>query len=190
MKNFVLVFLLVFLSCKNEKKMESEIVNEKLEETDIEINQSPSEMWIRYIESFPENKDAEIPESDFFHNNRDDANRLAELTLLGRKRASSGLYSLYRHYNIDLPSVGSKEIITDFDGNAKVIIENVSVDTIPFNKVSKEYAELDMGTDMEPLEKWKKEHWDFFEIFLKENGEEPTKEMLVVCVRFKKIWPL
>ncbi len=46
-----------------------------------------------------------------------------------------------------------------------------------------------MGTDIEPLKKWKKAHWDFFENFLKESDEKPTEEMLIVCVRFEKIWP-
>jgi uncharacterized protein YhfF len=82
-----------------------------------------------------------------------------------------------------------KQIVTDFDGKAKAIIENISVDTIPFNKISKDYAELDMGTTIEPLEKWKKAHWDFFESFLEESGAQPTEEMLIVCVRFETIWP-
>ena len=152
------------------------------------IDKSVSEMWDSYIASHPESKDEQIPESDFFHNNKEDANRLAELTLNGQKKASSGLYSLYKQYEVDLPEVGTKQIITDFDGKAQVIIENRSVDTIPFNKISKEYAELDMGTEIEPLKKWKKAHWEFFESFLKETGQKPTEEMLIVCVRFDTIW--
>ena len=46
-----------------------------------------------------------------------------------------------------------------------------------------------MGTSIEPLKKWKKAHWDFFESFLKERGQKPTEEMLIVAVEFKKIWP-
>ncbi|MEL6306329.1 MAG: ASCH domain-containing protein, partial [Bacteroidota bacterium] len=83
----------------------------------------------------------------------------------------------------------TQQIVTDFDGKAKAIIENTQVDTIPFNQVPKEYAQLDMGTDVEPLEKWRKAHWDFFESFLKESGGQPTEDMLVVCVQFKTIWP-
>ncbi len=187
MKHLVLILFFVFISCKNEKK--SETITEKQTESANGVDKSPSEMWKDFVESNPEFKGEEIPESDFFHNNRQDANRLAELTLTDKKKASSGLYSLYEHYNADLPSVGEKQIVTDFDGKAKAIIENVSVDTIPFNRISKEYAELDMGTDIEPLKKWKKAHWDFFESFLKESGEKPTEEMLIVAVKFKKIWP-
>lgn len=194
MRHFTLVLILVFASCKNETKTkietetESEIVTEKQVESENGVDKSVSEMWKNFIELNPEFKNEKIPESDFFHNNREDANRLAELTKKGKKQASSGLYSLYKQYDVDLPKVGTKQIVTDFDGKAKVIIENVSVDTIPFNKISKEYAELDMGTNIEPLEKWKKAHWGFFENFLKESGEKPTEEMLIVAVKFKKIW--
>ncbi|MBR9847607.1 MAG: ASCH domain-containing protein [Algicola sp.] len=193
MKHISIFLFLILIGCKNETKNKSEIGTENQFEMTTEtkdgIEKSVSEMWSEFIESNPEFKNDGIPESDFFHNNEKDANRLAELTLTGKKRASSGLYSLYEQYNADLPTVGTKQIVTDFNGKAKAIIENVSVDTIPFNKISKEYAEMDMGTNIEPLEKWKKAHWEFFENFLKESGEKPTEEMLIVAVRFKKIWP-
>lgn len=194
---YILIFLLLILvGCKNETKTKnqseigSENQSEITTETEDGIDKSVSEMWNDFTESNPEFKSDEIPESDFFHNNEEDANRLAELTLTGKKRASSGLYSLYEKYNADLPIVGTKQIVTDFNGKAKAIIENVSVDTIPFNKIPTEYAELDMGTDIEPLKIWKKAHWNFFENFLNESGEKPTDEMLIVIVKFKKIWPV
>ena len=191
---YISIFLfLILVGCKSDIKGKSEIgtdnQSEMTTETEDEIDKSVSKMWNEFTDSNPQFKNDGIPESDFFHNNEADANRLAELTLTGKKRASSGLYSLYERYNADLPAVGTKQIVTDFNGNAKAIIENLSVDTIPFNKISKEYAELDIGTDIEPLEKWKKAHWKFFENILKESGEKPTEEMLIVAVEFKKIWP-
>ncbi len=193
MKYISIFLFLILVGCKNETNKKSKIgtenQSEMTTETENVIDQSDSEIWSDFIQLNPEFKNEEIPESDFFHNNQADANRLMELTLIGKKRASSGLYSLYQQYNADLPSIGTKQIVTDFDGKAKAIIENVSVDTIPFNKISKEYAELDMGTDIEPLKKWKKAHWDFFEKFLKESGQKPTEDMLIVAVEFKKIWP-
>lgn len=175
------MMLTALVCCKTDKQPVTNI--------NTEIEKTPSEMWTDFISANPEFKNTEIPESDFFHNNKEDADRLADLTLKGIKKASSGLYMLYQQYEVDLPGIGEKQIVTDFDGNAKAIIENVKVDTVPFNKISKEYAKMDMGTDIEPLKKWKKAHWDFFESFLKENGQEPNEEMLLVCVRFKKIWP-
>ncbi len=193
MKRLTVVLLLILLSCKNEAK----IITEKETDTEVqtvtemenEVDISVTEMWNNYVASNPDFKNQEIPEFDFFHNNRKDANRLAELTLHGKKQASSGLLYLYQQYNVDLPQVGTKQIITDFDGKAQAIIENIGVDTIPFHKISKDYAAMDMGTDIEPLKKWKKAHWGFFESVLVENGEKPTEEMLIVCVKFKTIWP-
>jgi len=193
MRHITIFLLLILVGCKNETKDRNQIGHESQSEiypeTENGIDQSVSEMWNNFIQSNPEFKNNEIPESDFFHTNETDANRLAELTLTGKKRASSGLYSLYLQYNAELPNVGTKQIVTDFNGKAKAIIETMSVDTIPFNKISKKYAQLDMGTSIEPLKKWKKAHWDFFESFLKERGQKPTEEMLIVAVEFKKIWP-
>ncbi|MEA1784646.1 ASCH domain-containing protein [Arenibacter sp. GZD96] len=177
MKQFTIIFFLVFISCKNVSKIESR------------VDKTVYEMWNNYTKSNPEFKNSEIPESWYFHTNREDANRLAALTVNGKKKAASGLYAWYKEANADLPKIGTKHIITDFDGKAQAIIEIKKVDTIPFNKISKDYAELDMGTTKEALKKWKKAHWDFFESTLGESNSKPTEEMLVVCERFEKIWP-
>ena len=153
------------------------------------IDKTVYQMWNSFTESNPEYKDSEMPESWYFHNNEEDANRLAELVAQGKKKAGSGLYSWYEEANADLPKIGTKHIITDFDGKARAIIEINKVDTIPFNQISEEYAEKDMGTTIEPLKIWKKAHWDFFVNTMEESGEEPTEEMLIVCERFETIWP-
>ena len=187
MKHIIFTLLLILIGCKDNTKKETKAEEQAVTENG--FDNSVHEMWKNYIESNPEFKDDEIPESDFFHNNREDANRLAELTLTGKKKASSGLFSLYQQYKVDLPKVGTKQIITDFDGKAKAIIQITKVDTVPFNQISADYAEMDMGTNIEPLKKWKKAHWDFFAKVMRENGDQPTEERLVVCERFKTIWP-
>ncbi|WP_407557781.1 ASCH domain-containing protein [Winogradskyella sp. 4-2091] len=189
MKQTLIIFFLILISCKNEEKTQNDEQTEANKTSEIVIDQSVTTMWNSYIAQNPEFKNTELPEFDFFHNNKEDAKRLAELTANKKKQASSGLLSLYKQYNLDLPKVGSKQIITDFDGKAYAIIENKSIDTIPFNQISKEYAQLDMGTDSEPLKKWKKAHWDFFKNFLAEIEKEPTEDMKIVCVRFETVWP-
>ena len=171
---------MILIGCKNETKSESK--------TEEGIDKTVYEMWSSFTKSNPELKDNDMPESWYFHNNEKDANRLAELIVRGKKKAGSGLYLWYEEANVDLPKIGTKHIITDFDGEAKAIIEIKKVDTIPFNQISKDYAELDMGTEIEPLEKWKKAHWDFFANAMEESGKKPTVEMLVVCERFETIW--
>jgi len=182
MRRIVIFFfslaILVFINCKNEKKPENK------------IDSSVVEMWADFVSSNPKYADEQIPESWFFHNNEKDANRLAELTLKGKKKASSGLYYWYKQAGAELPEVGTKHIITDFEGKAKVMIEIIKVDTIAFNLISKEYAALDMGIDDQPLKKWREAHWDFFVQTMAESEETPSNNMLVVCEWFKTIWPV
>ena len=177
MRHLAIILFLVLISCKSETKTENG------------IDKTVYEMWNSYIESNPEIKNDELPDSHPFHNNEKDANRLAELILSGKKKAGSNLYFWYEEANADLPKIGTKSIVTDFDGKARAIIEIKKVDTIPFNKISIDYAEMDMGTSIEPLKKWKKAHWDFFTKALEQSGEEPTEEMLIVCEWFETIWP-
>lgn len=150
MKYFTIILFLIFIGCKNETKTENG------------IDKTVFDMWSNFTKSNPEFKKDELPESWYFHNNKEDANRLGELTLSGKKKASSALYVWYEEANADLPKMGTKQIITDFDEMALAIIETITVDIIPFNKVSKDYAEMDMVRNIEPLKKWKKAHWDFF----------------------------
>ncbi|WP_233267588.1 ASCH domain-containing protein [Algibacter sp. L1A34] len=166
MKRIIIIIFLILISCKSGIKTESD------------IDKSVYQMWNDFTESNPEFKTGEQPDSDYFHNNETDANRLAELIVNGKKQASSNLYYFYEKANVDLPKIGAKSIVTDFDGKARAIIEIKKVDTIPFNKISKDYAELDMGTDIEPLKKWRKAHWDFFTSAMEENGETQQKTCL------------
>lgn len=172
MRPIALLLFLILIGCKSEK-----------------ANKTVEEMWSDFTESNSEFVTDQMPEADFFHTNKEDANRLGNLILNRKKKAGSSLYSLYEKYNVDLPKVGKKQIVTDFDGNALAIIETIKVDTIQFNKISVTYAELDMGTDIEPLQKWKKAHWEFFKSFMAESGEKPTEDMLIVCEWFETIWP-
>ena len=88
---YISIFLfLILVGCKNETKNKSEIRTENqpkmTTETKDGIDKSVSVMWNDFTESNPEFKNNEIPESDFFHNNEKDANRLAELTLTGKRK--------------------------------------------------------------------------------------------------------
>ncbi|WP_179336028.1 ASCH domain-containing protein [Winogradskyella costae] len=191
MRHLAFILILTLINCKSDKKKElnAKVETEKVLITGNGIDKSVYDMWNNYKESNPEFKKDELPDSDFFHDNKKDANHLAKLIVNEKKKASSGLYIWYRDANADLPKIGTKLIVTDFDGIAQAIIETKFVDTIPFNEISNDYAEMDTGTTIKPLEKWKKAHWEFFAKALKQNGQRPTNEMLVVCERFEKIWP-
>ena len=181
MKNLPFSILLLLASCKTDPKTGNP--------AETEINPSVYKMWDDFIQVNPQFKDKEIPESWFFHNNQKDADRLATLVVNGKKKASSGLYKWYKDAGADLPKVGTKHIITKFDGTAKAIIETVQVDTVPFNQISAAYAVLDIGTDVDPLLQWKTAHEAFFKSSLEGNDKKFAEDMLVVCETFTTIWP-
>jgi len=189
MKQLAQILIFIVISCKSETKTEvkTEVATDL--KTENSIDKSVYEMWADFTASNPEFKKDTLPDADSFHNNEVDANRLAELILNKKKQAGSMLYYWFEQANADLPQIGTKSIVTDWDGKARAIIAITKVDTIPFNQISKEYAALDMGTDIEPLKKWKKAHWDFFAPAMKESGGVPTEEMLIVCEWFETIWP-
>ncbi|MGJ8549242.1 inorganic diphosphatase [Winogradskyella wichelsiae] len=175
----ILFLILILLSCKSESKPTRED----------DIDTSVYDMWNAFKASNPEFKNENLPDSDFFHDNEVDANRLAKLIVNREKKASSSLYNWYKAANANLPQIGTKLIVTDFNGKAQAIIKTTKVDTIPFDKITADYAELDMGTNNKPLEKWKEAHWTFFSNTMKQNNRTPAKDMLVVCEWFETIWP-
>jgi len=181
MKHLSIFLILIFLSCKSNEKKEVALDNA--------IDASVYKIWNDYTESNPRINKEELPESWFFHDNKEDADRLAALTVNGKKTATtSGLYKWYVDAEADLPQIGTNHIITDFDGKAKAVIEITNVDTIPFNQLSESLAAFDMGTDKEALNKWREAHWSYFESVMKESGEEPSEDMLIVFERFKTVW--
>ena len=192
MKNITILLFLIFLSCKNEPKTkiqtELETENETQTQTENGLDKSVYEMWNDFAESNPEIDKNELPNTDFFDNSEEEGHQFADLIVEGKKKASSGLYYWYKEANVDLPKIGAKLIVTNYNGKARAIIETKKVDTIPFNQISKEYAELDMGTNIEPLEKWKKAHWEIFANSLEQNGQKATDDILVVCEWFETVW--
>ena len=193
MKQLTIVLFLIFISCKDKSKTKtnSEIETEKevQMDTENELDESVYEMWSDFTKSNPEFKKEPLPDTEFFDNSEEDYHRFADLIVDGKKKASSGLYIWYKEANVDLPQKGTKLIVTDYNGKARAIIETKKVDTMPFNQITKDYAQLDMGTNIKPLEKWKKAHWEFFANTLEENGQKVTDKVLVVCEWFETIWP-
>ena len=171
MRIITTILFLFLIGCKSEKP-----------------DKSVHDIWDSYTGANSKSGNIEMPDYWHFHNNREDANRLAGLIVTGKKKAMSEPYYWYESDDTEMDEIGAKHIIIDFDGKAQAIIEIKRIDTIPFNQISKDFAALDMGTDIEPLKKWKKAHWDFFLTAMKQDGKKPTEEMLIVCEWFETIW--
>lgn len=188
MKIAIILLLLISIGCKNEASSPKVMASLQEEQTQQHIDSSVSAMWRDFKQAHPEYANEPQPNADFFHDNKEDADRLAALTVLGKKQASSSLYFLYEKYGVDLPQAGNLQIITDFEGKAQAIIKTKTVDTVAYNDISEAYAILDMGTAFNALEQWKKAHQAFFESYTKESGVKTIDSMLIVCETFETIW--
>lgn len=181
MKNLLFLGLLMLIgSCYNAVK------NNKMES---KVDSSVINLWTDFIKNNPEYSDIIMPESWHFCDNEKDANECAILVTQGLKRATSTSMWWFETNNHHVPKSGDLAIITDWNGNAKAIIETTKTTVIPYNKITAEYAEIE-GEGDKSLAYWKKVHWDYYSREMEEKGESPTEEMPILCEEFKTIWTI
>lgn len=114
------------------------------------------------------------------------ADELVNLVLIGKKRATSSLYELYRWTNIPLPKVGTYSVILDGNQAARCLIQTTKVEVMPYRQVSAAQAQLEGEGDCS-LSYWRKQHWQFFTHEAKAANHHFTADDLVVCERFKLV---
>jgi uncharacterized protein YhfF len=114
----------------------------------------------------------------------EEANSLLLLVLRGAKRATSSLYQLYLLEREELPKEGSLSIITNSDRSAACLIRNTSVEILPFQRVSAEFAAAE-GEGDRSLAHWRAVHREFFTRDLLRHGLQFQESDLVVGVRFE-----
>ncbi len=146
--------------------------------------------WHTYLAALPDEapRPMFMPEAWHFCDNAADADELADLVLVGVKRATASLQWAYAGENDPLPQVGDLSIITNWDGDPLCIIVTTEVTITPFNAVSAEFAAAE-GEGDRSLAYWRKVHWDFFSEECAEIGRGPAEDMPVICERFKVVYP-
>lgn len=144
-------------------------------------------LWEFFLKENPENKLKKIPISFYFCDNEKDANECAELVVNGIKQATATSLWWYEKNNEDLPTKGAQYIITDWDGNAKAIIETTKVTPIPYNDITSEFARIE-GEGDKSLGYWKKVHRAYYTREMEPYGELFTEDMIIICEYFKTIY--
>lgn len=129
------------------------------------------------------------PASWHFCNNKSLANKLVKLVLNDQKKATTSLYLSFIEENESLPKKGDLNIITDWEGNEKCIIQTTKVVIKPFSQVTKKFAKKE-GEGDRSLKYWKKVHKDVFRNELKGLNKSFSNDTLVVCEEFKVIFKL
>lgn len=115
-----------------------------------------------------------------------EADKLVNLVLMGKKKATSSLYDSYKNKKHSLPKAGDKIIIKDSKNRSRCLIVIDSVKIKPFRKVSKAFASKE-GEGNQSLAYWRKVHRKFFTKRLKKMKKEFNENILVVCEGFKTI---
>ena len=181
--NLIKIFTLIVLtltSCKNDSK--------KNDESEMKINkQSVENLWSDFIQENPENKNKKTPISFYFCDNKKDADECAELVVKGIKRVTATSLWWFEKNNEILPKIGDQYIVTDWDGNAKAVIETIKIEQVPYNKITSEFAEIE-GEGDKSLEYWKRVHKDYYTREMEPYNEQFDENMIIVCGQFKTIY--
>ncbi|MBJ6368693.1 ASCH domain-containing protein [Snuella sedimenti] len=148
---------------------------------------SAQALWQGFIQNNPEYKNKPLPVVCYFCDNQLDADTCAQLTVEGIKQATSTSLWWFETYKEPLPQNGDLYIITNWNGQAKAIIQTTKVEQVPFKDITPEYAHIE-GEGDKSLDYWKKVHWDYYGREMKAKGSEPTEDMIIVCEYFKTVW--
>ena len=134
------------------------------------------------------NRDAGLNYFDCFHFDTTEewANKLLELVLEGKKKATASSIHFYECQGMPLPKIGDLNIVTDWDGNPRCVIETINVTVLPFRDITFEICRRE-GED-DSLESWQKGHIHFFTEDGQAEGYQFTWDMPVVFEDFEVVY--
>jgi uncharacterized protein YhfF len=146
-----------------------------------------AEFWEAYAETVGGADDTHLYEAFYFGDSEELANSLAALVLSGTKRATAGSLWSFEARSKRPPISGDLSVVTDWNGTPLCIIETDSVEVVPFDHVTAEFAASE-GEGDGSLDYWRKAHREYFTRECASAGREFSEEMLVVCERFHVVY--
>lgn len=144
--------------------------------------------WDACVAAVPELADAPLYEAFCFGDGEAMADDLAALVRAGTKRATASLVWAYEAEGQALPAAGNLSIVTSWDGEPLCIIRTESVEIVPFDDVTAEFARTE-GEGDKSLDYWRAAHWKFFTRECAALGREPTPGMPIACETFSVVYP-
>jgi uncharacterized protein YhfF len=151
------------------------------------IPSSVEAVWRAFSESIGRDRSADFYEPFYFHDNETGALELAQLVLAGTKRGTASLVWTYEHDKKRPPWPGSLSVMTDWHGKPLGIIETRTIEAVPFEEVTAEFAAIE-GEGDGSLRYWSEEHWKYFARECKRIGKEANRRMLVLCETFDLVF--
>lgn len=120
-----------------------------------------------------------------FGDNKQDANKLADLVVTGVKTATTSAYELYEP-DEPIPQVGDYNIILNWEGQPVCITRTEVVEILPFKWVSWEHAYHE-GEGDKSLWYWRQVHEAFFKREYAQNNGTFSYNIPCVCEVFKVV---
>jgi len=143
--------------------------------------------WRSFVQSRAEDPTPRFFEAFHFDDNKQSANKLAELVLAGTKRATASLVWTFEEASAPVPGVGALSVVTNWTRTPLCVIETRRVDVVAFDAVSEEFAATEGEGDVS-LRYWREAHWDYFGRMCQRIGRKPDPKMPVVCERFEVVF--
>ncbi|MCV2231273.1 ASCH domain-containing protein [Paracholeplasma manati] len=140
----------------------------------------------RFIEQSHRDSNARYVDVYHFELNEYWANELLRLVLIGQKKATASSYDSFKLGNETLPKKGDLNIITDFAGNPRCVVETKQITILPFKDFTYEIVKRE-GED-DNLESWQQGHIRFFTAEGKALGYTFSEDMLVVFEDFEVVY--
>lgn len=143
--------------------------------------------WRDFAKSSDGANEERFYEAFFFGDSEELANELAALVLRGTKRATASALWSYEAEGERPPQPGDLSIVTDGSGHPLCVIETQSVEVMPFQEVTAEFAATE-GEGDGSLGYWQEAHRAFFTRECVGAGTTFSENMLVVCERFAVVY--
>ncbi len=155
-----------------------------------ELSPMAEAFWSAYLRSpdAPEAAVYRLYDSCRIGDNKEGADEGARLVLSGRKTASSSLLWEYEATGRPPPSVGGLSILEDGEGRPVCVFETTEVELRHFDTVDTAFA-ADYGEWDGSLETWRRQSWQYYAAVCAGLGREPAEDMLLVCERFRVVYP-
>ncbi|HEV2609741.1 MAG TPA: ASCH domain-containing protein [Noviherbaspirillum sp.] len=146
--------------------------------------------WTAFVSSLPDGdpRTHAQPNAFGFGGEGEIADKLAALVLAGKKRATASLPVEYTSIGEAIPKSGDLSIILDGSGNPVAIIERTSVEVVPFQDVTAEFAAIE-GEGDGSLKYWREAHTWYFGQVCERLGGKLDASTPVLCQCFKVVWP-
>ncbi len=153
----------------------------------VTIPRSTRPFWLEFQAIVGGDAQARFYEAFHFDDNEPSANELAQLVLVGTKRATAGLAWSFEARNRPPPKPGDLSVVTNWQGEPLCVIETKAVATVPFEEVSEEFAATE-GEGDGSLRYWRAVHWAYFGRECQRIGRVPGLRMPIVCEQFEVIY--